>query len=257
MSQTSSDDNLWCRRYRPAKEPTARLVCLPHAGGSAPFFRPVAMALDPAIDVVSVQYPGRQDRRAEKPISSMAELADRLHGVLSRQPALPLALFGHSMGAVLAFELARLFEAAGTAPATLVVSGRRAPSTHRDEAVHLLDDEGILNELRRMDGTAVLILNDEDMMRAALPALRADYLATETYQCAPDASVSCPIIAMTGDADPKTSVPETEAWSRHTSSSFDLRVYPGGHFFLADNAAEINTLLGGLFTGKRAVAGRF
>lgn len=266
MSQPASDDSLWCRRYRPAKAPTARLVCLPHAGGSAPYFRPVAMALDPTVDVIAVQYPGRQDRRTETPIGDMMQLADRLYGVLRRQPELPLTLFGHSMGAVLGFELARRFEADFSGPASaaasasasgaaslhLFVSGRRAPSTHRDEAVHLRDDEGILAELRRMDGTASIILNDEEMLRAALPALRADYLATETYRVPADTSVNCPITALTGDDDPKTTVDEAKAWSRHTTGEFDLQVYPGGHFFLANNAAKINAMLADHLAGGAA-----
>jgi surfactin synthase thioesterase subunit len=244
--QPSSEDGLWCRRYRPAHEPTARLVCLPHAGGSASYFRPVALALDARTDVVVVQYPGRQDRRRERPIGDMAEFADRLYEVLRRQPELPLVLFGHSMGAVLGFEAARRFEADGAAPAHLVASGRRAPSTHREgEAVHLMDDDGIIAELRHMDGTVSVLLDDEDMMRATLPALRADYKATETYRPA-DAALSCPITALTGDSDPKTTLEEAEAWSRHTTGRFDLRVYRGGHFFLADNAARINALLADL-----------
>jgi surfactin synthase thioesterase subunit len=264
MTQPASDDSLWCRRYRPAKDATARLVCLPHAGGSAPYFRPVAMALNPTIDVVAVQYPGRQDRRSETPIGDMMQLADRLYGVLRREPELPLTLFGHSMGAILGFELARRFEAdsqadaaasATTAPLHLFVSGRRAPSTHRDEAVHLRDDEGILAELRRMDGTASIILNDEEMLRAALPALRADYRATETYHCPPDTAVGYPITALTGDDDPKTTIDEAKAWSRHTTGAFSLQVYPGGHFYLADNVAKVNAMLTAHFaTATRAAA---
>lgn len=252
MPQHSSDDNLWCRRYRPAQSPATRLVCLPYAGGSAPYFRPTALALDPSVDVVAIQYPGRQDRRTERPIADMMELADRLYGILSRQPALPLTLFGHSMGAVLGFELARRLEADGNVPVHLFASGRRAPSTHRDEAIHLRDDAGILDELRQGDGTAAVVLNDEDMMRAALPALRADYRATETYRCPPNATVACPITALTGDNDPKTTVAEAEAWSAHTTGPFALHTYRGGHFFLADNAREVNALLAEHFAAERA-----
>jgi surfactin synthase thioesterase subunit len=252
MPQLSSDDNLWCRRYRAAENPTARLVCLPYAGGSAPYFRPTALALDPSVDVVAIQYPGRQDRRAEAPIADMAELTDRLHGILSRMPALPLTLFGHSMGAVLAFEVARRLEADGDGPVHLFASGRRAPSTQRDEAIHLRDDAGILDELRQGDGTAAAILNDEEMMRAALPALRADYRATETYRCPPGATVACPITALTGDSDPKTTPAEAEAWAGHTTGSFTLQTYRGGHFFLAGNARQVNTMLGVHFASDRA-----
>jgi surfactin synthase thioesterase subunit len=252
MSQAYGDDDLWCRRYRPARNAAARLVCLPHAGGSAPFFLPVAAALSPGVDVVAIQYPGRQDRRTEQPISDMGQLADRIHGILRRQPDMPLTFFGHSMGALLAFEVTRRLEADGDGPVRLFASGRRAPSTYRDEKIHLLDDAGILAELRRMNGTASSVLGDDEMMRAALPALRADYRATETYSCTQDVTVNCPITVLTGDSDPKTTLDEANAWARHTSGSFDLEVFAGGHFFLTEHTDAVIKILDRHFQACRA-----
>lgn len=243
MSQISSDDELWCRRYRPARSATARLVCLAHAGGSATFFLPVAAALSPGVDVVAIQYPGRQDRRNERPIDDIAVLADRIHAILRRQPEMPLTLFGHSMGAVIGFEVTRRLEATGHGPVRLVASGRRAPSTYRNETVHLRDDAGILAEIRNMAGTASSVLGDEEMMRAVLPALRADYRAAETYTCPPEITVGCPITVMTGDNDPKTTPDEAKAWAQQTTGSFDLHVFAGGHFFLTDHADAIIKIL--------------
>jgi surfactin synthase thioesterase subunit len=243
MSQTSPDD-LWCRRYRPARNATARLVCLPHAGGSATFFLPVSAALSPGVDVVAIQYPGRQDRRTERPLDDMAVLADRIHAILQRQPEMPTTLFGHSMGAVIGFEVTRRLEAEGHGPVRLFASGRRAPSTYRNETVHLRDDEGILAEVRKMAGTASSVLGDDEIMRAALPALRADYRATETYTCPPETTVNCPVTTLTGDNDPKTTVDEAKAWAKHTTGSFDLRVFAGGHFYLTDHVDEIIKLIG-------------
>ena len=187
---------------------------------------------------VAIQYPGRQDRRTETPISDMTVLADRIHAVLRRQPELPVTLFGHSLGAVIGFEVTRRLEADGHGPVRLFVSGRRGPSTHRDEKVHLLDDAGILAELRRMNGTASAVLGDDEMMRAVLPALRADYKVAETYSCPPDVTVSCPITALTGSDDP-------------TSGPFDLQIFAGGHFFLTDHADEITGLLARHFQSDR------
>jgi surfactin synthase thioesterase subunit len=226
------------------------MVCLPHAGGSAPFFLPVAAALSPGVDVVAIQYPGRQDRRGERPIADLAVLADQVHGVLERQPELPLTIFGHSMGAVLGFEVARRLEAGGHGPVRLFASGRRAPSTHRDENVHLRDDAGILAEIRRLNGTSSSVLGDDEMMRAALPALRADYGAIEEYHCEPDVTVQCPISVLAGDDDPKTNLDEATAWSAHTSGSFDIQVFKGGHFFLTDHADEILAILNRHFHPK-------
>jgi surfactin synthase thioesterase subunit len=243
MSYPSAEDDLWCRRYRPARNAPVRLVCLPHAGGSAAFFLPVAAALSPGVDVVAIQYPGRQDRRQESPIDDMAVLADRVHGILRRQSELPLTLFGHSMGAVLAFEVTRRLEADGHGPVRLYASGRRGPSTFRDETVHQRDDAGIIAEVRKMNGTASSLLGDDELMRAALPALRADYKATELYTCPAHITVNCPITVLTGDNDPKTSVDEAKAWAASTASSCDVHVFNGGHFFLTDHADQIIKML--------------
>jgi surfactin synthase thioesterase subunit len=206
------------------------------------------------VDVVALQYPGRQDRRAEQPIGDMMVLADRIHGILRRQPEMPLTLFGHSMGAVIGFEVTRRLEADGYGPVRLFASGRRGPSTHRDEAIHRRDDAGIMAELRKMNGTASALLGDDELMRAALPALRADYRATELYTCQEEVTVSCPITVLTGDNDPKTTLDEANEWARHTTGSFDLRTFAGGHFFLTDHAEAIIQILDGHFRAERARA---
>jgi surfactin synthase thioesterase subunit len=251
MSQLSPADDLWLRRYRPARNATARLVCFPHAGGSAPFYLPVSASLSPGVDVVALQYPGRQDRRAEQPIRDIALLADRIHDIIRRQPELPTTFFGHSMGAVIAFEVARRLEADGHGPVRLFASGRRAPAAYREEksvfattpASWLRDDAGILAEVRALNGTASSVLGEDEIMRAALPALRADYQAIETYTCGPDVTVRCPISVLTGDSDPKTTLEEARAWAKHTTGAFDLQVFSGGHFFLTDHVDEIIKIL--------------
>lgn len=256
MSRTSLIDGLWCRRYRPADDASARLVCLPHAGGSASYFLPVAVALSPAVDVLAMQYPGRQDRRSEPPVTDLMTLADQVAGVLLRDPdPRPLTLFGHSLGAVLGFEVARRLDGEGRCPVGLFVSGRRAPSTYREENTHRLGDQAIMAEVRRLDGTSAALLSDDDVIRAALPALRADYQAAETYRCPPGSVVSCSITALTGADDPKTTVDEARQWDQHTSAAFDLHVFPGGHFFLTEQAGRIIDLLQTHFrTGPAAVS---
>lgn len=238
-----SDDALWCRRYHTAISPKSRLVCLPHAGGSASFFFPLSAALGTEIDVLAIQYPGRQDRRNEPPVKSIAALADCIFHALRHQPEMPLTFFGHSMGSILAFEVTRRFEAEGDDPVCMFASGRRAPSTYRDETVHLRDDASILAEVRSLNGTASSVLGDDEMIRAALPALRADYRAVETYEYEPETIVKCPISVLVGKDDPKTTLAEAKAWASHTSGSFDLRVFPGGHFFLTGHSEEIMDIL--------------
>jgi surfactin synthase thioesterase subunit len=252
MSQPVLDADQWCRRFRPARNATARLVCLPHAGGSAPFFLPVAAALSPGVDVVAVQYPGRQDRRGERPLTDMDALAGSICQVLLGQPELPTTVFGHSLGAIVGFEVVRRLEAAGQYPVRLFASGRRAPSSVRDDAVHLRDDAGIIAEVRRLNGTASSVLSDDDLMRAALPSLRADYRIAETYHCSPSDTVRCPVTVLTGDSDPKTTLDEANDWAEHTTAEFDLHVFTGGHFFLTQHVDAINEMLRRHFQSERA-----
>lgn len=237
----TSDSSQWLRQFHQAAGGAPRLVCLPHAGGSATFYHPMSRGLAPDVDVVAVQYPGRQDRRMEPCIGTVGALADAIARVLN--PDRPVALFGHSMGATLAFEVAARLERAGVPVLHVFASGRRAPSCYRKETVHLRDDDGIIAELRELSGTGSQILGDEEIMRMALPAIRADYRAAETYTYAGGPALRCPVTVLTGDADPKTTLDEARAWERHTEGEFSLRVFAGGHFFLADHQAAVLRLV--------------
>jgi surfactin synthase thioesterase subunit len=217
-----------------------RLICLPHAGGSASFYFPVSQKLSGTLEVIAVQYPGRQDRRHEPCVDDLRTLASAVFDVVRPLADRPLALFGHSMGATLGFEVARLLtERAGVALANLFVSGRAAPSSGRNERVHLLGDRGLLADVRLLAGTDSRVLGDEETLRLALPAIRADYRAAENYRYQPAPPLSCPITAFAGDADPKATVDEVRAWRGHTSATFDLTTFPGGHFFLVRHRDEI------------------
>ena len=235
---------LWLRNYRAAPDAPVRLICFPHAGGSASYFIPLAQALSPSVDVWAVQYPGRQDRRNEPNLTDLHALASHVFAALDSLTNRPIALFGHSMGASVAFEVCRLLEFdAGIAPEHLFVSGRRAPSRRRTDLAHKLDDEALLADVRKLNGTDPRIFNDDELLRMALPAIRADYQAAETYSPMPGPVSSCPITVLTGADDPRTTLAEAEAWTHHTTSPCDVLVYPGGHFFLADQLPEITGLL--------------
>ena len=283
------DEDLWIRRYQEAAGSSPRLVCFPHAGGSASYFFSLSRALAPDIEVLAIQYPGRQDRHQERSAESIAELADgtyaalRLHGILGAEAAVgagvgsgahsssaaatsmsgtsaaapsststsstptspPVALFGHSMGAVVAFEVGLRMQRDGlTPPIHLFASGRRAPSRHRAElAVHLLDDAGLLAELKRVGGTHKNILEDPELQQLFLPTIRQDYRAIESYQYTPGPPLTCPVTVLTGDRDLAVTPAEAAAWEPHASGRFDVRTYAGGHFFLEDHSAELIDLL--------------
>ncbi|MEU5401627.1 alpha/beta fold hydrolase [Streptomyces sp. NPDC005963] len=239
MTSISLDGDPWCSRFHSSPTAERRLVCFPHAGGSASFYFPLSAELRGPVDLLAVQYPGRQDRRGERGIEDLQIMADGAFEALRRWDDLPLTLFGHSMGALVAFEVARRFEAAGGRIDHLFVSGRRAPSVARPERAHLLDDEGIVAEVRAMSGTDARLLDDEELLRMVLPALRSDYRALETYRAAPGAAVACPVTALVGDRDPWTPLSEAGMWRDHTRGGFDLKVFGGGHFYLSSRPAEV------------------
>lgn len=237
---------LWLRRFHQSASSSPRIVLFPHAGGSASYFFPFSRGLSPDVETLAVQYPGRQDRRAEACLADIGRLAD---GVADRllphtRNGRPLALFGHSMGALVAFEVARRLEDGAAAPvARLFASGARAPSLDHDDGIHRRDDEGVLAELMRLNGTGSEILREPEIVQLLLAPLRADFTAIETYRVAPGATVRCPITIVVGDRDPRVTVAQARAWAGHTCGGSDLRVFPGGHFYLDDHRDDVVRLV--------------
>ena len=235
----SPSRDLWLRRFASAERPEAELICFPHAGGSAAVFRPLAAALAPAVDTLAVQYPGRMDRYRERPAADVAELAEAIAGVLTRDAddaGRPRVFFGHSMGAVVAYETARLL---AEPPSLLVVSGRRAPHCSRPEAVHRLGAEALAAELVSLGATSPKLLSDPDVRDLILPAVRNDYRIIESYRWAEGPALRVPILALVGDRDRLTTRQEAEAWREHTGEGFELRVFPGGHFYLRELTEQV------------------
>lgn len=239
MAASPVENSTWVRRFHPASQAPSRLICFPHAGGSATFFFPVSRALSPEIDVLAIQYPGRQDRRSEPCIDDLRRLADLVIDELVPWIDRPVTLFGHSLGATLAFEVALRLRERGITPAGLFASGRRAPSRFRDERVHLADDDSLVADLKRLSGTESQMLDDDEVLRMILPAMRSDYRAAETYRYESGPQLDCPVVALVGDADPQVTIDEARGWGEHTTAAFDLKVYAGGHFFLNPHAAAV------------------
>jgi surfactin synthase thioesterase subunit len=240
MRAPTTDNDPWVRRFRPAPGGRFRLVCFPYAGGSAGWFLPFADLLASDTDVVAIQYPGRQNRFREPVVADIGELADRIRAALTGLPPLPTAFLGHSMGAVVAFETARRIEAlGGRPPLALFASACRAPSLVQDEGLHLADDDRLVEELGRMGGTEAELLRDEEMLALLLPSLRGDTTAIETYRAGEDAVLDIPVTALVGDQDARVGVADAEAWRHHTRAAFACHVFPGGHFYLAEQAARV------------------
>ncbi|GAA1374765.1 thioesterase II family protein [Streptomyces beijiangensis] len=236
-------NSTWFRRFTTATGDGPRLVCFPHAGGSATAFKELAHTLPAHFDVVSVQYPGRQDRYREQPFTALAPLVEAVAAELTRElaadPGRPYALFGHSMGALVAFETARLL-ARGKLPGPqrLFLSGRGGPGTDT-EPYHLYDDADLLADVRRLGGTDQAMLEDPDILDLVLPPLRADYRALGTYSWRGGEPLTAPVTALTGDSDPMMTVQDAHTWRAHTTGEFEVKVFPGGHFYLFDHFGKV------------------
>ena len=230
------------RRARP--QPRLRLLCVPHAGGSASLYRRWTEPLAPAVEVCAIELPGRGVRFGEPLISDMTALCDDL--VTAIEPLLdgvPLAVFGHSMGARIAFELVRRFDGRVV---HLFVAGSPAPgvalrydaSSERRPTSELTDDE-FRQRLREFGGTPPLILDDHHLMARALPILRADFVLTERYRVEPQARVSCPVTVFAGTADVSTPPPTIAAWELRTTAACRVVELDAGHFFLDSHRAQL------------------
>ncbi|MET9608556.1 alpha/beta fold hydrolase [Streptomyces sp. NPDC006512] len=226
----------WIRRFHTAVRPQDApvLVVLPHAGGNASFYFPLSRDLAPYAEVLTVQYPGRQDRFGEPSPDTVTGLVDEVERALRPWRGRPLVLFGHSMGAVLAFELTRRLERAGTGPRGLVLSGRRSPLTHREESTHTEGDEALLARLSELSGTDPQLLADPDFRELILPSLRSDYKAIETYRYEPGPVLRTPVSVLCGESDPRASLADAMGWRQLTGAAFTFRSFPGAHFYLAE-----------------------
>ncbi|WP_460307249.1 thioesterase II family protein [Actinocorallia aurea] len=227
----------WLRAFAPAAADAPRLVCLPHAGGSAGFFAPLARALAPRVRVLAVQYPGRLDRRREPVPGDLRETAERVAEAVRAEPGPgPAALFGHSMGALIAFEAVR---SGRLAPDRLFVSAARAPARTRVDPALLLDDEALIAEVLQLGGTSSELLDDTALRELVLPALRGDYRALRAYVPEPGARIGCAVTALAGDRDPLVPIGDALAWQDSTAGPFELKVLQGDHFYLTPRLGEV------------------
>ncbi|MBG0856964.1 thioesterase [Streptomyces spinoverrucosus] len=236
----------WLRRFAPsaaeqrAADDAPQLICFPHAGGAASAYLPLARALGPTLDVLAAQYPGRQDRRRERPVEDLTRLADALTEQVRRTATGPYALFGHSMGAVLAYEVARrLADHRSAGPVALILSGRGAPGPVPHPHDRLATDEEILRAVRRLGSSAGAVLDDPELRELAMPALRADYAALGSYVWTPGPQLTVPVTVLVGDSDPVVDVAQAEAWSHFTTASTRTLVFAGGHFFLDQHLPQV------------------
>jgi medium-chain acyl-[acyl-carrier-protein] hydrolase len=235
-----------------------RLFCFPHAGAGVAAYRswrePLASA---GVAVCPVQLPGRENRFREAPYRRLEPLVDALVPALAPHLYAPFALFGHSMGALVAFEVTRALRSRGLpTPFELHVSGRIAPQlTDPRGRLHDLPDAELVARLRALGGVPPAVLDDADLMRLGLRVLRADLAVNETYRYVREAPLDVTITAWAGAADPKVDEHEVRAWAQETRTAFRARTLAGGHFFIVTaRSVLLRQLVADLQTSKARLA---
>jgi medium-chain acyl-[acyl-carrier-protein] hydrolase len=230
---------------KPRPHALVRLFCCPYAGGNAAIYRPWAIDLPDSIEVRALQPPGHAGRIAETLFTDLlafvAAAGPQTVGLLDR----PFALFGHSLGAIVAFELARwLRRHQRVRPEHLFVSGRRAPQfPETDEPNYSKNDADLIASLHEMNGTPPEVLENAELLGLMLPMLRADFEMIETYAYVADQPLGCPITVFSGATDPETQPEWVDAWRIHTTSRFAAHTLPGDHFFINTHRPDLLELL--------------
>ncbi len=247
----------WIVRPRPNPGAALRLFCFPYAGAGAPIFRDWPAGLPETVEVCAVQLPGRGSRVRETPFTEVAPLLSALSDSLERDLEGPFALFGHSLGALLAFELAReLRREFLPQPVRLFVSGCGAPQEpYLYPPIHTLPEAKFLAELQRWGGTPLEVLAHQELMQLLLPALRADFALRETYAYADEPPLDCPISAFGGLDDRWVSRESLDAWRAQTYAAFSLQLLPGDHFFLASSRPRLLAAIAETLAAHLAAAG--
>ena len=220
--------------HKPNPRAALRLFCFPYAGGAALIYRNWGEILPQEIDVCAVQLPGRGNRLRESLFNRMTLVVEAVGREIVPLLDRPYAIFGHSMGAIIGFELARLLRRDGLpGPTHLFASGHKAPQIPKTEPfTYNLPEAEFIQELQRLNGTPKEVLDHPELMQIMAPLLRADFESIQTYSYKDEPPLDCPITALGGLHDSDISRETLEPWREQTTAAFNLRMFPGDHFFL-------------------------
>lgn len=231
----------WAKCYAEQPSPRWRLICFPYAGAGASTFMRWRLPDELGAEVWSVQLPGRENRYEEPPIRRLAPMVSALAAELRPLSGVAFAFFGHSMGALLAFELARLLRRNGQPqPRHLFVSAHRSPDlVPWRPAISTLPNRAMLARLDEMAWPSTSALHDRDLFRALAPTMRADFELCETYAYHDDEPLDVPLTAFAAVDDPEVRADEVQSWKRHTTAGFQMHSVTQGHLFLRDCAPYV------------------
>jgi medium-chain acyl-[acyl-carrier-protein] hydrolase len=249
---SDSKPTRWLAYYKRNPAAVVRLFCFPYAGGGAQVFihwsdleRQQRNGMGSVIDICPVQLPGREGRITELPFTSVSAIASEAASALLPFLDIPFAFFGHSLGAVIAYEVTQQLRSAGKPqPGLLFVSARRAPQVpYRGATTWHLPDADFRNRLRQLDGTPEAVLENDELMELMFPVLRADFQCDEMYSHShAHELIDCPIVAFGGARDRETLSSDLVAWAGVTRGGFHVqRVFDAGHFYIHSHASEIVT----------------
>lgn len=231
----------WCPQFRePSKPDSTYLFCFPFAGGGASAFGKWAGSFPDQIVVTPIQYPGRETRWSESGFATLTELAERIADDFKDCWPRRFAFFGHSFGALLAYELARIVKQRDQPlPVRLFLAGARAPHLPLREQIHDLADERFLSKLQKFNGLPDELLKHPNLIAAVLPIIKEDFRLFEQHRFKQSDPLDIPMSVFGGFADDNVAVPELLSWSRHTSKAFRSRFLKGSHFFIFDSVSSI------------------
>jgi len=240
----SSEQKKWIRKFSELDTAKGRIIILPHAGGSASFFYELCADLSSSIECIAIQYPGRQDRFGEDLIKSIEEYADIITEVIVGLDDKPTILFGHSMGALIGYNMLVRHES-DLSFVNLFLASAHNPPQNNPQFVNdsLGNDNNIIAYLKEMGGLDDALLLNQDIMKVILPAVKNDLQAVSKFFDKRSTKIQAPIIAVIGINDKSTNIESTSGWSDLTSKYFKIVQLPGGHFYLSDEHKKLAKII--------------